>query len=276
MKGFLLGTGMPTPHLERAGPSQLVIAGGQTFLVDCGRWVTLRLLQLRTPLQDVRHLLLTHLHSDHDSAFYDVMVTTWMAGRDTPMQIYGPPGTQAFVDFTLQANELDIHVRRDLVERWPGAGIQAEVHEVEDGVIYQRNGLTITAFPVDHRPFPLALGYRFDAEGKSIVFSGDTRPTPKLVEMAQGADILVQEVYQKQYMEERARRHPEAAARSRAVQAYHTSTLEAAEIAAKASVKRLILTHFVPAPRGNEKDYIAGMHAVYSGPIVLGKDLMEF
>ena len=276
MKGFLLGTGMPTPNPFRAGPAVLIQAAGEKFLVDCGRWVTLRLVQLQIPLKDIRQILFTHHHSDHNVAFYDVMVTGWMAGREVPAQIYGPQGTREFVSLILKAYQHDIHVRRDLVERWPGGGIEVETHEVEEGAVYQRNGLTITAFPVDHRPFAPALGYRFDFQGKAIVLSGDTRPCPKLVEMARGADVLVHEVYQERYREERARLHPETAARGLAVQSYHTTTLEAAQVAAAAGVGKLVLTHFVPPPTDDEEDYIVGMKAIYRGPIVMGKDLMEF
>jgi ribonuclease Z len=276
MKGFLLGTGIPTPHPDRAGPSQIILAGEETFLIDCGRWVTHRLLKLGIKFRSIRNTLFTHHHSDHNSDFYDVLLVGWMAGRDAPLQVYGPGGTKAFVDAILKAYEYDVRVRRDLVERWSEEGIKTQVYEEEDGVIFERNGIRVTAFPVDHRPFAPAIGYRFDHEGRSIVISGDTKPVEKVVEMSKGVDVLVHEVYHQRYLEEQGRRYPAWAERLKAVQEYHTSTVEAARIAAEAGVKKLVLTHLIPAPPGDEDDYIAEMKSIYQGPIVVGRDLLEF
>jgi ribonuclease Z len=275
MKCILLGTGTPRPNLDRAGPSQIVLAGEELFLIDCGRWVTHRLLKLGIPFQNIRNILFTHHHSDHNCCFYDILLTGWLAGRDIPVQVYGPGGTRAFVRHILSAHEYDIRVRRDHVEHLPKEGIKVQVLEREDGTVYERNGIKVSAFPVDHRPFSPAIGYRFDGEGRSIVISGDTRPCENVARMSHGVDVLIHEAYQERYQAELARHSVEFASRLKAIRGYHTSTVEAAAIAAGAKVKKLALTHLMPAPGEDEDDYIVEMKPIYPGPIVVGKDLME-
>jgi ribonuclease Z len=251
------------------------LAGEEVFLIDCGRWVTHRLLKLGIPFQNIGNILFTHHHSDHNCSFYDVILTGWLAGRDYPVRVYGPGGTKAFVGHILSAYEYDIRVRRDMVECLPEEGIKVQVYEKEGGVIYERSGIKVSAFLVDHRPFVPALGYRFDGEGKSIVISGDTKPSESVVKMSKGVDVLIHEAYQERYQAERARRSPVFALRREALQRYHTSTVEAARIAAEADVKKLVLTHLMPDPGENEDDYIKEMRPIYGGPIVVGKDLVE-
>src|SRR5205085_891404 len=109
-------------------------------------------------------------------------------------------------------------------------------------VVYDDGYVKVTAFAVDHRPVEPAFGYRFDARGRSIVISGDTRPTPNLVRYAKGADILVMEAYLPEWFERVDK--PDVAER---LKHYHTSAEEAGQLAAAAGVKTLVLTHLIPA-----------------------------
>jgi ribonuclease Z len=266
---ILLGTGYPRPDPERAGPATAVAAGGKLYLVDAGRGVLLRLAATEFPLKSIRAVFLTHLHSDHTSGLPDLFATSWIFGRNAPLELYGPRGTQQAARALEAFYAADTHIRRDLVERLPGAGATIRAHEIEEGMVYEDAAVRITAFVVDHRPVEPAFGYRFDARGKSIVISGDTRPSENLIRHARGADILVHEAYLPEHFDRVDT--PAVAAR---LKHYHTSAAEAGQVARQAGVKLLVLTHLVPG--GPEKTFLERAGKYFPGKIVVGRDLMRF
>jgi ribonuclease Z len=269
LRVILLGTGYPRPDPERAGPATGVAIGDKLFLVDAGRGVVLRLAATEFPLKSVRAVFLTHLHSDHTAGLPDFFATSWILDRNTPLELFGPTGTQDVSRALEKYFDADIHIRRDLVERLPPAGAAIQAHEVQEGVVYEDGEVRVTAFAVDHLPVEPAFGYRFDARGKSIVISGDTRPSKNLIRHAKGADILVHEAYLPEHFDRADT--PEVAAR---LKHYHTSAEEAGEVAQQAGVKLLVLTHLVPG--GPEKTFLerAGKH--FKRKIIVGRDLMRF
>ena len=264
---LLLGTGFPRPDPYRAGSATAVIVGSKWFLVDAGRGATLRVAAAQLKYEDMRGVFLTHLHSDHTAGLPDVFITSWQFGRKTtPLPLYGPAGVEKLASSMLDFFSADIHIRRDLVEKHPAAGATIDVHAIKEGVVYSDGEVKITAFAVDHKPVEPAFGYRFEAGGKVIVISGDTRPNPNLIKYARGADVLVQEAYLPEHF---ARVDtPEVAAR---LSHYHTSAEEAGVIARDANVKKLVLTHLIP---GNaDETFRLRASKAYKGPIVVGKDL---
>jgi ribonuclease Z len=269
MQVILLGTGFPRPDPERAGPSTAVVVGEKVFIVDAGRGAVLRLAATEFKLKQVEAVFLTHLHSDHTSGLPDLFTSTWIFGRKTPLELYGPRGTKAVARALLEYFKEDIHIRRDLTEMQPAEGAKINAHEIREGVVYQDPDVTITAFEVDHRPVEPAFGYRFDSRGRSIVISGDTRPSENLIRHAQGVDVLVHEVYLPEYLDKVDT--PEVATR---LKHYHTSPEEVGEVATKAGVKLLVLSHLVP---GNEdKTILERVSKRFKGKVVAGKDLMRF
>jgi ribonuclease Z len=238
-------------------------------VVDAGRGVVLRLAATEFKLKQVQAVFLTHLHSDHTSGLPDLFTSTWIFGRRTPLELYGPKGTKGVAKALLEYFKEDIHIRRDLTEMQPAEGAKINAHEIREGVVYQDSDVTIAAFEVDHRPVEPAFGYRFDSGGKSIVISGDTRPSENLIRYAKGVDVLVHEVYLPEFFDRVDR--PEAAAR---LKHYHTSAEEVGEVAQKAGVKLLVLTHIIP---GNEDEAILErVRKKFTGKVVAGKDLMRF
>lgn len=266
---ILLGTGYPRPDARHAGPATVVVAGDSWFVVDAGRGATMRIAGTDLHYEKLRAVFLTHLHSDHTAGLPDLFVTSWQFGRKSfPLQLYGPTGTEALADSLLKFFAYDIHIRRDLMEKHPAAGATIQTHIVREGVVYDDGKVKVTAFAVDHRPVEPAFGYRFDAGGKSIVISGDTRPSDNLVKFARGADVLVHEAYLPEHF---ARVDtPEVAAR---LKSYHTSAEEAGVIAARAGVKTLVLTHLIPA--GAEATFRARAARSFKGRIVVGRDLLR-
>ncbi len=266
---LLLGTGFPRPDPERAGPSTAVVFGEKWFVVDAGRGTTMRIAATDLQYANLRAVFLTHLHSDHTAGLPDLFNTSWQFGRKTrPLELYGPPGTRTLSKAMLDFFAEDIHIRRDVQERHPAAGATIRTHIVREGVVYDDSEVKVTAFTVDHRPVKHAFGYRFDAGGKSVVISGDTRPTPNLVKYAKGVDVLVLEAYLPEHF---ARVDtPEVAAR---LASYHVSAEEAGQIAAEAGVRTLVLTHLIPANAEETFRKRAGRH--FKGEIVVGRDLMR-
>lgn len=271
MEAVLLGTGFPRPDPDRAGPSTAVIVGDKVFLVDTGRGVMMRYAALGLPLKSIRAVFLTHLHSDHTSGLPDVFASTWIFGRSTPLELYGPDGVVVMSDALLKFFAADIIIRRDLVENDPPEGAKINAHTVVEGVVYQDEDVKITAFAVDHGPVKPAFGYLFEGGGRRIVISGDTRPSDNLVKYARGADVLIHEVYAPGFFE----RH-DPPPRAERLKAYHTSADEVGEIAERAGVKLLVLTHIVGTGPDDEKAMRERVAAHFKGPFILGRDLMRF
>ena len=190
----LLGTGSPIPSVERFGPSTLVEAGGVTLLFDCGRGVTQRLLQVEKPFPRVDKLFLTHLHSDHLVGIPDLMLIGWIRGRKAPFQVWGPEGARDMMSHLVDAFRFDVHMRRDVDEMLSPEGIVVVGTDVHEGVVFEEDGVKVTAFDVEHGPVRPALGYRIDYAGRSVALSGDTCFSQSLIQRARGVDLLVHEV----------------------------------------------------------------------------------
>ncbi|KUI41865.1 ribonuclease Z [Mycobacterium sp. GA-1199] len=268
----LLGTGSPIPDAHRAGPSTLVRAGGQTFLIDCGRGVQQRLTAAGAPANGLSALLLTHLHSDHIADLGDVIITRWVSTftpEQPPLQIIGPPGTAEVVEHTLKAFGFDIGYRiahhADLTAPPP-----VEVHEYTEGEVWNRDDVTIRVAPTDHRPVTPTIGFRVEHADASVVLAGDTVPCESLDELAAGAGALVHTVIRKDLVDRMAMQ------RIRDICDYHSSVEQAAETAARAGVGILVLTHYVPAIEpGQEEDWRALAASVFDRQIELGDDLLR-
>jgi ribonuclease Z len=265
----LLGTGVPTPVMERFGPSTLVEAGGEILLFDAGRGVLQRLFQLQTPLKAVRSVFLTHLHSDHVVGIPDLWLPGWLVGRpEVPLRVWGPLGTKALMAHLEQAYQGDIRIRRD-EEGLPPQGVMVVVEEITEGVVYEHNGVKVTAFEVDHYPIQPAFGYRIDYAGRSVVLSGDTRFNENLIRFAQGVDVLVHEVIAADLQRARAS-DPERAER---VITHHTTPEQAGEVFTRVKPKLAVYTHIGPVT-ATANDLLPPTRKTYAGPVEVGEDLM--
>ena len=268
----LLGTGSPIPDARRAGPSTLVRAGGQTFLVDCGRGVQQRLTAAGAAANGLSALLLTHLHSDHIADLGDLLITRWISTFSpdpAPLPIIGPPGTAEVVDATLEAFGHDIRYRiahhHDLTS--PPA---VQIEEVTAGVVWGSNGVAISVAPTDHRPVAPTIGFRIEHADASVVLAGDTVPCESLDELASGAGALVHTAIRKDLVELLPQQ------RIRDICDYHSSVEQAAATAARAGVGILVLTHYVPAiAPGQEDDWRALAAKHFDRQIELGDDLLR-
>jgi ribonuclease Z len=207
IKLTFLGTGAPRPSHVRYGPAILLEAGTHQILVDAGPGMRERLFQAGgfELLTDIDHVLLTHLHFDHTISVPGLWLTGWLFGRKTPMTVYGPIGTSAMMKHFQAAYAWDIRYREIVGVHKEGSDLIA--HDVSPGVIFEKEGLKITAFNVEHMPINVetgdllglegaTIGYRIDYKGRSVLFSGDTRSTPStnIIEHGKGVDVLIHEV----------------------------------------------------------------------------------
>jgi ribonuclease Z len=270
IKVTLLGTGAPPPVINRFGPSILVEAGGQKFLFDAGRGAMQRLAQIKVRWQDVDCVFLTHLHSDHTVGFPDLWLTGWLVGpgRDRPLDVRGPRGTKQMMSHLAQAYESDIRIRPNVDRAAPdGAVILAE--EIAEGVVFERGGVKITAFEVDHKPATPAFGYRLDYGGHSVVLSGDTRVSENLIRHSQGVDVLIHEVVAVETFQ-RTGTTPE---RAKSIASQHVTAEQAGEVFSKVKPRLAVYSHIL-LPTATEDDLIPSTRKTYSGPLEVGEDLM--
>jgi ribonuclease Z len=275
----LLGTGTPIPSPDRFGPSTLIEAGDQTLLIDAGRGAAIRLAQLGVPLGRINALLLTHYHSDHTSGIPDVWLTGWLEShfgtRHSPFRVFGPTGAKELMSNLERAYAADIKIRI-ADEKLPPTGIAVAVEEFDtDGPVYQKDGVRVIAFEVDHgHVIKPAYGYRIEYGGRAVVLSGDTRLNENVVRYATGADLLIHEV---------AIARPELMAESyvQRIMAHHTTPRQAGSVFARSRPKLAVYTHLVflasrEVPPATTADVLAETRQSYEGPLQIGEDLMSF
>lgn len=278
MKLILLGTaGGPRPRKTRSAPAQVIVINNAAYVVDCGDGVARQLVLAGVPLSSLRHIFLTHHHSDHNAGYGNLILLGWTAGLKTRVDAWGPPPLERMTRQFLEMNSYDITTRIADEGRVPLAPL-IHVHERhEGGLVMKDENVTVTAALVHHPPVVPAFGFRFDAHDRSIVISGDTTPCDDLIRLAQGADVLVHEVLYPSAIDRLVAGVPNASALKRSILSHHTTAEEVGQVAQAAGVKTLVLSHFVPAEDPALTDAMwmeaAGTH--FGGRIIVGKDLLE-
>jgi ribonuclease Z len=263
----LLGTASgPRVHPGLAGISTVVEAGGERLLFDAGRGFMQRLVQAGFPMDAVTKLFLTHLHSDHVLDIPDLMLTPWSgAGRTEPLEVWGPDGTRDMMRHMEETFAFDIHVRRDVDENFSPDGIRVIAHDIREGKVYERNGVTVTAFLVAHGRVKPSYGYRVDYAGRSVALSGDTSPTDNLVAFCKGVDVLIHEAIDPEVLRKLVPSQPVLDAIVRR----HTTPEQAAGVFSRASPRLAVFSH---SP--GTAAIVEQTKRLYSGRVEMGEDLM--
>jgi ribonuclease Z len=270
LKVTFLGTGGgPRPNPSRYGASILIEAGTEDLLFDCGRGVTIRLVQAGVPLRRVSKVFLTHLHSDHVIGIPDLLLTGWgTSGRTVPFEICGPAGTRRMMESMLKTFAFDIHSRRDVYEKFSPAGISVRSRDIHEGIVFQNGETKVTAFTVDHGPVRPAFGYRVDYRGRSIALSGDTRRSENLIRFSQGVDVLVHSATNAEGLRQASEMFA-TAEQIEKIAAYSITPEEAGEVFARVKPRLAVYSHI-----GNFESLVAATRKAYSGPLEGAVDLM--
>lgn len=284
----LCGSGSPLPSPDRAGPCALITAGRHSYVVDVGEGSVRNIARMGYGAARVEAVFLTHFHSDHIDSLGALMLQRWGGGAKTvPLDVYGPAGVATVAAGFNAAYSIDRGYRiahhGPLVIPPSGFGLKpmtiAAPANGDSVPVFTANGLQVFAFVVDHRPVEPAYGYLFVYKGRRIVISGDTRPTASVERAAHGADVLVHEA-----LADNMVRLQQKAARDAGrtnlehvfhdIQGYHTTPQQAADLAERAGVKTLLLTHIVPPlPYAIlEVPFLGDARSRFRGDLVVGHD----
>jgi ribonuclease Z len=285
---LLCGAGGPLPDPVRSGPCAAVIAGRTLLVVDAGTGGARNLQRIGFAPGRIEALFLTHFHSDHLDGLGEMALLRWTGGgRKTPLPVHGPTGVEEVVAGFTRAYQQDVayRVAHHGPETVPpsGAGMTAVPFAPpaagEAPVVFEAEGLRVTAFSVDHDPVKPAVGYRFEYGGRSLVLSGDTAKSANLEAQARGVDLLVHEALAPQLV---ARMNAAAQAAGRTniakitadIPDYHATPVEAAEIAKAVGAKHLLFYHVIPPLplSGLDRVFLEGVSEAFAGGVTLGRD----
>ena len=275
---ILLGTGGgPRPRKASSAAAQVIVVNDTAYVVDCGDGVARQLVFAGVPLVKLRHVFLTHQHSDHNADYGNLLLLAWTAGLRAPVDTWGPPPLAKMTRLFFEMNAYDIETRIADEGRVPLVPL-IHPHEITaGGVVLQDDNVKVTAALVDHPPVVPAFGYRFDTADRSIVISGDTKFSANLIELAKGADVLVHDAFFPAAIDRLVAGVPNAATLKESIVSHHTSAEDAGRVAAAAGVGTLVLSHLVPPedPAVTEQLWIEAARRHFTGRIVVGKDLLE-
>jgi ribonuclease Z len=283
-----LGTGSPLPSTERCGAGQIVVAGGENIMVDCGWGAARRLRPAGVDPGSINVALFTHMHTDHMTDVPDFLFQRWTGGATVPLRVFGPEGTQEMIDGFLLALRRDIGFRlAHHGDKLHPDGIKVEVTEVpvskSPEQFLEVAGCAIDAFEVDHFPVVPAFGYRVRFDGRTVVLSGDTTYCETLAKASEGADLLVCEAMNIPMIEQlitmlNAAGRGREASLMEDVPSYHIGTLDIARLAKEARIGEIVLSHIIPPlPADDEREaaFMDGMSAVYGGRIRVARDMQR-
>lgn len=308
---ILLGTnGGPPPLAARYGISSALVVNGKVYVIDCGRGALSQFVQAGLSLKSLAGIFLTHLHSDHTVDYFSFPLLSATTGAFTSTEVYGPgpagepslvpsvpgpvPGiagltslaNQAFAASTtfFKAENVGadpvtlVNVHEVMPPASAGASLSTPAPAMAPFTVLENSDVKVSAICVPHGAVYPAYAYRFDTDHGSVVFSGDTSPTPNIITLAQGADLLVHEavdlaVYAGLGLPPALLAH---------LQAVHTDVTQLGRIAAESRARALVASHLGPgdpAILSNEGWRAAlrdsAKQAGFGGPMLLGADLMR-
>jgi len=275
---ILLGTGGgPTPKKTVSGPSQVIVVNDVLYVVDCGDGVARQLVRADLSLLKLRHIFITHQHSDHNADYGNLFWLAWASGLASRVDTWGPPPLVRMTELFLEMNGYDIRTRIEDEGR-PPLGPLVHAHEFQQGgLVMQDENVKVTAALVDHPLVTPAFAYRFDGAGRSVVISGDTARSDRLIDLARGAEVLVHEALWLPAVDRIVARNPNASTLKKHLLDSHTAAEDCGKVAAAAGVKTLVLSHLVPGGDSTitVQMWVDAASKYFGGHVIVGNDLME-
>lgn len=274
MKVVLLGTkGGPTPSAFRAPASVAISIDGFVYLVDSPSGVAGQLVKAGLRLNQLSNVFVTHNHSDHVLDAGNLMVLAWGSGLKGRVTLHGPSPLKEIVSSSLAASRYDTAVRMREEGRPPLTPL-IKVHEISaTGAIFQDARVKVTSALVDHFTVKPAFAFRFDTPARSVVVSGDTTYSEGLVQLAKGADLLIHEAMYLPGVDQLA--DGNASLKEHLLRS-HSTTQQVGMVAERSGVKKLVLSHLVPAfPNISDEVWLRGVRKSFKGEAVVGRDLQE-
>jgi len=254
--------------------SNLFVLNGQQIVVDCALGVTKGLVDQSMLLKDLSLIFISHMHSDHYLELGPLLHTAWTSGLQTPVEIYGPAGLDVYMDGFFKSMKSDIDLRIEDEGR-PDLRDLVHIHVIDAGTVFDQAGLQVSAIRTEHPPLIDCFALSFKTDTTHVVFSGDTAPIEALEDFARGADLLIHEAMLEAAL-------PALMARigngSDKLMAHwlrsHTFAHDAAKTATNAGVKRLALSHLIPAddPTYGKPEWQAAVVDHWDGPLIVGHD----
>ncbi|HEY2994079.1 MAG TPA: MBL fold metallo-hydrolase [Methylomirabilota bacterium] len=274
---ILASGGGPRPRKDRGSTAHALVVDNVLYVVDCGNGVARQLVQAGVPLPSLRHVFITHHHSDHNADYGNLMLLAWTTGLRGRIDSWGPPPLEKMTRLFFEMNAYDIDTRIADEGRVPLVPL-VHPHEIsQGGPVMQDERVKVTAALVEHPPVTPAFAYRFDGPDRAIVFSGDTNKSDNLVRLARGADVLVHEAMYLPAVDRLVARVPQAATLKKHLIDSHTSAEDAGRVAAAAGVKTLVLSHLVPAddPLVTDQMWLDAARPHFAGEILVARDGLE-
>jgi ribonuclease BN (tRNA processing enzyme) len=273
---LLLGTGAGiTPKAGRQSTAAAFRCGGGTYVIDCGNGIGPQLMRARVPLESLRAIFITHHHLDHVADFGVLLAQCW-SRLQAPVALLGPPPLRRMFELFLEMFSLDLQGRVAEEGRAPLSSYVEVSEFAAPGACYEDDWVRVAAANVVHPPLTHAYAFRFEEKGSgvSVVFSGDTAPTQALADFASGAQTLVHEATYPTALAQALGAGTSEQLLARMARA-HSPVTDAARIAAKAGVRRLVLSPLAPATGVDDAQWIAAARREFAGEVVVGRDLLE-
>lgn len=268
---LLLGTGGgPTPKPGRGSTAQALIIDGVTYVVDCGSGVGPALVKAGVSLGSLGGVFITHHHFDHVADFGALFVQAWSA-LDHPVPLVAPPPIADMTQFYLQLFAEDFAQRVTGEGRMALSDLIAVSQFSGPGEVYNDERVSVSACLARHPPVQHAYAYKFQVQGRTIVFSGDTARNEELIAFAQGADVLVHEAVYASALGTAMSSYNAPGLLDRMARA-HTLVDAAAEVAAAAGVGRLVLSPLAPATGVSDDEWLKAALSGFDGEIIIGRD----
>jgi ribonuclease BN (tRNA processing enzyme) len=291
-----LGTvGGPVSNPDRSQPANVLQTDQGAVIIDAGDGTAQQLAKAHVPLQSVRVVVLSHLHWDHTGGLQAILGLRYQLSIPGKLKIYGPPGTADLVSGLVASMKpgADAGYGDPNSPKVKPADTVDVVEVAPDTVTSILPGVSLTAVQNTHYSFApgseldvkyKSYSYRFNLPGRSIVYTGDTGPSEAVERLAKGADLLICEMIDVDATVANIRRNvpdtPAAVLQGVTwhLSHHHLTPAQVGELAYRAGVKRLVVTHLVP---GNPTpaqitQYLSEIRRTYSGPTEIADDLDRF